>query len=112
MSEIQVENVEHDVFKFLSIAFAVELDTIKPESDIVNDWGIEGDEAFEILETFSEQFNVDMSDFDFNKYFFPKEYNVTTFLSRLWNVCTGKRSQEKKILVKDLVRAAENKKWT
>ncbi len=111
MSETKIENVEHDVFKFLSIAFAVELDTIKPDSDIVNDWGIEGDEAFEILETFSEQFNVDMSDFDFNKYFFPKEKNFSAFLAMWWRVLSGKRSREKQLLVQDLVRAAKNKKW-
>ena len=43
--------------------------SITRETSIENDLGITGEEAAELLSSFSQKFNVDISKFDFEKYF-------------------------------------------
>ena len=59
--------------------------SITRETSIENDLGVTGEEAAELLSSFSAKFNVDISKFDFDKYFneepnvFVEHRNILTF---------------------------------
>jgi hypothetical protein len=71
-------------------------DEIKPESTLQADLRIYGDDAVDILESFSEKFNLDLHDFIFDDYFKAEGSSFFTFLEK----------QRKDLLVLDLINAA------
>ena len=65
------------------------------ETALEKDLGISGDDAVEFLMDFSKEFNVDMSNFDIKKYFFPEGDSILPAIVRLF---TGKRQRKQKEL--------------
>ncbi|HSR49453.1 MAG TPA: DUF1493 family protein [Acidobacteriota bacterium] len=82
---------------------------ITPESRIPQDLGIDGDDASEFLGAFMEGFEVDMSDFEFSKYFQPEGCNPFFFVYSLFFKRDNLRSTP--LTVGDLVRSAEQHRW-
>ncbi|AUB85536.1 DUF1493 family protein [Candidatus Thiodictyon syntrophicum] len=78
------------------------------DSDLKKDLGIDGDDAVELLERFSQAFDVDAGDFDCAEYFGPEAgFNPFSWLWRLTKTTQGL----KPFTVGDLVRAAEKRKF-
>ena len=104
-----------DLVDLLSQLSGLPPEKIRPESRIYHDLGINGDDADELLRAFAREFNVDLTEFPFDK-FFSDEASVS--LGPLWTWLlklagrqasdTGDRCQ---ITLADLELAAELGRW-
>ena len=69
----------------------------------------------ELIEAFSNEFNVDMTGFRISEYFGPEfSIGLTTFyilIRRFMKPPVGNAAGISKLLVSDLIRAASQKKW-
>jgi len=73
------------------------------DTTLEKDLGVSGDDAVEFLLDFGKEFNVDMSNFDIKKYFFPDGDSILPAIVRLF---TGKRQRkEKELRLGDLEKA-------
>lgn len=73
---------------------------------------IDGDDAIELLEEFSERHEVDMSDFNFGDYFGPEcGCNPVSVFIVLYLLITKGKTIENELTVDDLVKAAISHKW-
>ncbi len=52
-----------EILNFLSNHLRLGTDEVKMDSDIYKDFGIDGDDFFELMEAYSKEFKVDLSDF-------------------------------------------------
>ncbi len=82
------------------------LEKISLETRLAEDLGIDGDDALEFFENFSQEFQVDLSNFQFDKYFgYEAGFDpLITFLNR-------PKHKLETITTKDLVMAAIANKW-
>lgn len=84
----------NDLVTFLhekSRAFEVQ---ISLETSIEDDLGVTGDDAEELIIEFSSRYNVDISSFDFTKYFYPEPFVL-------------KKSELSKLTVNHLLKSIE-----
>jgi len=71
---------------------------------------MDGDDALELMEEFSNKFSVDMSEFEFNKHFGPEAgFNPIVYMYYL--VFARDKLRLMPITLRDLTEAAQNKKW-
>lgn len=54
------------------------------KTELQRDLGIEGDDAFDLVEAFAEEFEVDPGDFDFHRYFGPEGFNPLSLVFSLF----------------------------
>ncbi len=67
-----MENISEEIKKFVNeIRGGYTFDFTK-DTKLQEDLNIWGDDAVEFIENFGGNFNVDISEFDFNKYFKPE----------------------------------------
>lgn len=86
-------------------------ENLTPEAQLLDDLGIDGDDAFELIEAFGEEFGMqDMNDFHFDAYFFPDNYGCSMrFLYHL--LFDRKEVQRTPITLRGLAESAEAKRW-
>lgn len=96
-----------DMIKFLSIFCSVNPKKITMMTSLRDDLGIDGEDAEELMLAYSKKFNVNLSNFRFDRYFF-NEYpsSILDFFCGLF--C---KSHLDTILVKDLIHFAELGYW-
>lgn len=83
------------------------------ETRLVEDLGIDGDDGSKLIEDFSATFNVDCTEFEFDKYFNSEGYNLFGFLlPKSWRPVESKYPNKLPIFVSDLERSIEKGKWT
>lgn len=61
--------LEKDIKEFISQLTSIQIEKITDDKDLDNDLGVAGDDAWELIEEFSEKFNVDLASFEFSKHF-------------------------------------------
>ena len=83
---------------------------IQPAHRLNADLGVDGDDAEELLLAYREKFRVDMSGFDFHRYFGDEPNALSLFLLP-WRLLTGGEKSEP-LFVRDLVRSAQIGRWT
>ncbi|HUL21718.1 MAG TPA: DUF1493 family protein, partial [Thermodesulfobacteriota bacterium] len=105
--------VESFVSEFLSLR-EEEKRSLSEDTKLLQDLGMDGTDAVEFMEAFSEKFDVDMSEFEFKKHFGPEAPATLASLVR-YRYCrlfggdpTGGLIP---ITLRDLVSAAKVKKW-
>lgn len=81
---------------------------IKPESRIAHDMGVDGDDADELINALQKQFDIDMTNFSFDKHFGPEGFNPISFIYFLFN---RNKLNLIPITVMDLYIAAKTKKF-
>lgn len=67
-----MRNTEEQLIQFIREEIGEFKKQIDSFTQIENELGITGDEAIELIENISKKFNVDISAFDFKKYFHPE----------------------------------------
>jgi hypothetical protein len=67
------------------------------------DLGITGDDGVDLMNSFSDEFEVDLSEFDISKYFSPEGCNPFAIFFH--------REKILPLKIKSLVQAAIQKKW-
>lgn len=95
--EIKTEDI---LFSFIHAKLGYE---VKNTDTIFNDIGVDGIDAETFFNDFSEEFKVDMSNFDFNRYFIG-DGNVFSNIIKYW----GKK---KSFTVGHLLKVIKNKEW-
>lgn len=98
-----------DVLKFVADYCSIELDELTPSSSLFSDLRIDGDDAGEFMQAFSNQFGVDISEFNFSRYF-GSEAGFNPVVS-LFRSMLGRAYRFTPITLADLANAAEIKKW-
>src|SRR4051812_45928259 len=93
------------IIKMISDATGWHPDQILINSRLNHDLGIDGDAA-ELLTEYAEAFAVDMSEFQFPRYFRNEPH-----LLNFWRWIPGQGSKLMPITVRNLVEAAKRKKW-
>jgi hypothetical protein len=99
------------VREFVSVEIGVPAARIKPESRLLHDLGVDGDDAGDLLQHFSARFHVDISAFQFSRHFGPEAgWNPLYFIYR----CLFARRREPDdlpVTIQDLAEAAEAGVW-
>lgn len=76
---------------------------IDRDTSLEKDLGISGDDAWELIMDFSRKFNVDISNFEFSKYFYPEGDSILPSIIR---AIRGKPSpKHRELLIGDLERS-------
>lgn len=88
----------------------VDQTSITLDTRLGRDLGMDGDDAYEFLTTYHQEFGVDLTDFPYDDYFGPEAgFEIFTYLFCL----LFKRSalKQKQVTVNELMVAAEAKRW-
>ena len=102
MADAQREQVRNCVARHSGLA----IEKIAPESRLLHDLGIDGDDANFLLIDYSKAFSVDMSGFTFDQ-FFRSEPHLFNF----WKFFFGSKDHLLPLTVEDLYRSALQKKF-
>lgn len=100
-----MNSLEVQVFTFVSRQTSFPMSKITLNTDIFLEVGLDGDDAYEFMDTFGHEFGVDLSNFDFDLYFGPEGFRL------LWLFRQKFRKEKIAIRVSDLVTAVSAKKW-
>jgi hypothetical protein len=118
-----MENNTEKIFYFISQECGVSIQKLSLQTTLLGDIGIDGCEAVEFFEKFSQEFEVDMSEFDIDKHFGSEGYPlhillllpihliifVIRYLLHLRDI--HEIAGFTPITIADLVKAAESGKW-
>jgi hypothetical protein len=105
------EEIYDEVQAFVSKFWHVKKGKLKEETEL-GKLGMAGDDAIEFMEAFMEKFNVDMTEFEFDKHFDPECFDLLKDFYRLFLLMFDrKRLLHIPITLRDLTEAAESKKW-
>ena len=92
--------------------------TLKPETTLFGDLGLDGDDATEFFEAFREQFVVDLTGLDLRLHFGPEgwpiRYLVIMPLRMLWMARPGephRKAHVQPIRLSSLVHSVETGRW-
>lgn len=100
-------NIMEDIKQFIFEKTQINCNKLSPESKILEDVGLDGDEAYKFLNDFSEKFDTDLSGLNFDSYFNSEGFDIISFLKSL----VKKSSRLQPITLKDLEIAVLKKKW-
>jgi acyl carrier protein len=98
-----------DITEFVAKQTGVKPTNIAPESCLVEDLGVEGDDFFELAHAFAEHFNVDMSSYRW--YFHHAEEGIAG-LGALFFPPPNKRVGHIPVRITLLLDAANTGRWT
>jgi acyl carrier protein len=109
MCEDMFKRVESFVLKF----WPPRKGPLSADTKLLQDLGMDGTDAVEFMEAFSEEFNVDMSEFEFDRHFGPEGgFGPVRLVYYLYCRLFGREfSGLIPITLRDLVSAAKVKKW-
>jgi acyl carrier protein len=111
MCEDMFKRVESFVLKF----WPASKGPLSPDTRLLDDLGMDGTDAMEFMEAFSKEFDVDMSEFEFDSHFGSEGFSPVDVFYLLY--CLLGRIFKKDlsglipITLRDLVSAAKAKKW-
>ena len=106
-----------EVIAWLGEEAGLRIDAGVSDVKTLQNWGIDGDDGWELIEAFGKQFGVDLSRFDGGKHFGPECDPITGFVYYvLWRgMIFGETPRFPDLIpirLGDLVCAAETKAWT
>lgn len=101
--------IEEQVKRFIAEQTCTRIEKLSLKTELLEDLGVDGDDAFELLQRFSEEFKVDLSTFQFDQYF-GSEGGADLFVL-LASIIFGKNNNLKSVTIEDLVSAALAKRW-
>lgn len=103
-----MENISEEMKKFVNeIRGGYTFDLTK-DTKLQEDLNIWGDDAVEFIENFGGNFNVDISEFDFNKYFKPEGDMILSSIVNLFR--KTKQPEFTPLTLGDLEQAIRNGK--
>jgi hypothetical protein len=103
------ENFEA-IARFLSEIRAEPLEHISPGTRLREDLGLDGDDVDEFLEGLADRFGVDLTGFDFYRYF-REEPHLLWLFTQWWHARRRGQWQTQPITVADVVRTVREKRW-
>src|SRR5690349_11119641 len=108
------DSVTQRVMLFVSKTAGVNIDQLNPDTTLFADIGLDGADAWELMDAFGREFNVNLSDFEFDDYFGPEgiwfgPWIIVTVIRRLLVGEPHVAARKRPISIRDLVLAAETK---
>ena len=101
--------IEDRVKSLVAQQTAIRIEKLSLQTELGKDLGVDGDDAVELLSKFSEEFQVDLSTFQFDKYFGP-EAGIDPIWALISFLDASRRKLEP-VTIQDLVDAAKAKRW-
>ena len=95
---------------FVAQHWKVKREKLSETTRLAQDLGLDGDDAAEFMEKFSETFNVDLTSFDFSRYFGP-EAGFNPFYSLYLLLFNRKKLRQDPLTLRDLAEAVRNNRW-
>jgi hypothetical protein len=80
---------------------------VDPDSSPYHDFGISGDDAFEMLEDIAERFNISFTGFQFDRYFCQEDEALGEHLMKL----LGRAPKRERLTLRHLSYVAERGTW-
>jgi acyl carrier protein len=105
------DDLERRVMAFLSKQLGVRPAKLRADARLMQDLGVDGDDGWELLNSFSREFDVDVSELQPTLHFGP-EAPFNPFLFLQWWLEPGTRPRFVPITVADLVTAAHSRRWS
>lgn len=104
------ETLESRIIDFVARQTAEPTHRLTLLVDLRKDLGVEGDEAEELMTQFAQEFDVDMRDFQFSKYFGPEApFSLIWYL--YMKFFEPRLLKFTPLTVADLVQSARQKRW-
>lgn len=100
------ENIFEKLKNYIIDLMLINPKKITKDTEVEKDLGITGDDAIDFIEEFSTFFNVDISSFEYNKYFRPEGIGLSWALG----LTDKKPNDRKKITLEDLTNSIEKGK--
>ena len=99
-----------EVKQFVADSLHIPISNLTPETRLLHDLGIDGDDAIEFLSQYCKEFDVDLSTMNFDSYFGPEAgFNPIYYLFN--KLFCKKKLKKTSLTINNLVRAAEKKEW-
>ncbi len=119
---VEDDEMALSVRRFVAESLLVPLESIRPETSLNVDLGIQGDDAYELFVAFHRRFDVDLRGFDFHRHFVGEREFVAcvlpwlislplTPLLRMLGYKRRGRHRFVPVRISDLIRAARLKRW-
>jgi hypothetical protein len=105
------DNLEFQVKLFVADQTLSRIDEIAIQTNLRQDLGIDGDDAVVFFSLFSIKFNVDLSEFEIDKYFGPEAGLISIFFLPFYDCKDPPSLKDSVITVEDLINAAKSGKW-
>lgn len=103
-----MKDVFDEIKKIVSEEIGVKESKLFRETRIYEDLKVDADDAFELLKSFGEEFDVDMRNFDFNSYFASEGVDLIGVVLGLFK---KNKAQMKSITLGHLEKVALNGAW-
>lgn len=105
---IEIKNFIYDYYGTKDFKFELTKDT-----RLFDDFGLDGDEAYEFFCEFKKYFKIDLSSFEFEDYFYSERDLISGILYAIFFNLIGKRDKLKRreITLNDLEKTVVNGKW-
>ena len=103
--------IANSVREFIAPARSMSVEKVTLDKSLFHDLGIDGDDAFDLINGFAVEFNISLEGFDFQKYFGTEAASgpIAFFVE----LVTKKESQKlHRLEISDLVRAASNGRFS
>ena len=100
------ETIRDEVVGMVAAAAALEPGAIQPEMRLLHDLGLFGDDAEELLASIQARFRIDLTQFEFDRYFYG-EPHLFAWAALRSNVIGFMHSSKQPLTVDLLIRAAE-----
>ena len=97
-----------NVIRLISEVILVPASHINADTRLLEDLGVDGDDAVELLESFAARFKVDLAEFPFNRHFGPEAAWCPPYSLYLW---LNGGSKLEAVTVGQLAEAAEKGAW-
>jgi hypothetical protein len=104
------DGMEYAVLSFVSAELGIKEEQLRLSTRLWHDLGIEGDDAETFFAAFAERFQVDLSEFDYEKHF-GEEVGVNPLLYLWWKLRRADQLKRIPITLEDLVTAAIRRRW-
>lgn len=107
--------MENDVIEFIARHERIDIDKLSMQTLLFDDLDLDGDDAADLISSFSQKFSVDLSEFEFGRYFGEEglpPWFLVTWAIILFKRLLGKTAHEAAGLepfpIQKLVRAVED----
>ena len=96
------------IVAFVSETTGIRAERIHATTRVQHDCGVTGDDAVELMSKFSEQFSVDLAEFEFDRHFGPESSgNLFALIRKI----LSDEPKFDEIRIEDLVVAARRGRW-